>query len=428
MPIAAKTSRVFAGLCRGLVAIGAFIVVLPAFAQDAGQVVLAVGDVRMAGQVLRVGDAVRVGAPLHTGHDGYLYIKTIDNGFLILRPDTAAAVAEYTVDAGQPGKSRFRIELNQGIARHITGEAVKSARQHFRFNTPVAAIGVRGTDFTAYADDRLTRVAVLSGGVVVSGFDEQCSPGGIGPCEGPQARELFAGQPGHLLQVEKDKALPELLQNVDLAPAGSPPPRGDEPHASQSASQAGTLEANLDPVKADRLEAIDTVLARPPIQWGRWRDLAGEVPTLPLLALLANHKLLAFNPYFALLRPNDAPWDNRVSGAVDFRMQGGEAVIERDNGSAYAAAVENGRLHVDFAQRRFSTGFDLVADGERIARRADGQVFADGGFENVSQFLGGNNMLVKGALGQDAKLRAAYLFQTRLDDRRVAYGSTAWVK
>lgn len=428
MPIAAKTSRVFAGLCRGLVAIGAFIVVLPAFAQDAGQVVLAVGDVRMAGQVLRVGDAVRVGAPLHTGRDGYLYIKTIDNGFLILRPGAVAAVTEYTLDAAKPGESRFRIELNQGIARHITGEVVKKARQHFRFNTPVAAIGVRGTDFTAYADDRLTRVAVLSGGVVVSGFDEQCSPRGSGPCEGPQARELFAGQPGQVLQVEKDKALPELLQNVDLAPAGSPPARGDEPNAGQAASHATALEANLDPAKSDRLDAIDTAMARPPIQWGRWRDLAGKAPTLPLLDLLTDHKLLAFNPYFAVLRPSDTAWDSRVAGAVDFRMQAGQAVIERDNGSAYAAAVENGRLHVDFAQGRFSTGFDLVADGERIARRAEGRVFADGGFENVSQFLGRNNMLVKGALAQDARLYAAYVFQSRLDDQRVAYGATAWVK
>ncbi|WP_297359517.1 FecR family protein [Thauera sp.] len=414
---------------RGLLAMGASLLMLPAAAQDAGQVVLAVGDVRMAGQAVRVGDAVRVGAPLHTGRDGYLYIKTVDNGFLILRPDTAAAVAEYQVDPAQAGDSRFRIELDQGIARHITGDAVKAARENFRFNTPVAAIGVRGTDFTAYADARLTRVAVLSGGVVVSAFGEQCSPQGTGPCEGPGARELFAGQPGVLLQIEKDKAVPELLQNVDVAPAGSPPARGDEPPAGQAAAQhAITLEANLDPVKSDRLDLIDNVATRPPLQWGRWRELAGEAPTLPLLELLANHKLAAFNPYFALLRPNDAPWEGRVVGAVDFRMQGAEAVIERNNASAYAAAVENGRLHVDFAQGRFTTGFDLVADGERIARKAEGRVFADGSFQNISQFLGNNNMLVNGALAQDARLHAAYLFQSRLDDERVAYGATAWVK
>lgn len=399
----------------------------PAAAQTAGQVVLAVGDVRMAGAPLRAGDAVQVGAALLTGGDGYLYIKTVDNGFLILRPNTAAAVAEYRVDSEHADQSRFRIELNQGIARQITGDAVKKARQNFRFNTPVAAIGVRGTDFTAYTDHSSTRVAVLTGGVVVSAFDERCSPQGSGPCEGPDTRELFANQPGMLLQVEKGKAVPQLLHNAELAPAGSPPPRTDEPSASHVAAPATTPEANLEPIKTDGLVVVDAPAVRPAIQWGRWRALADAAPDLPMLDLLADHKRVALNPYFALLRANDAPWDNRVVGAADFRMQGAQAVIERA-GAAYPAAVENGRLHVDFARSQFTTSFDLLADGQRFTRQAEGRVFADGSLQNVSQFLGNNNMLVRGALGQDTQLRAAYLFQSRLDDQRVAYGATGWVK
>ena len=420
-------SRLAAALRFGLLALGGVLLALPAAAQTAGQVVLAVGEVRMAGTPLRVGDAIQVGAPLHTGGDGYLYIKTIDNGFLILRPNTAAAVAEYRVDSEQTDQSRFRIELNQGIARQITGEAVKKSRQNFRFNTPVAAIGVRGTDFTAYTDQYNTRVAVLTGGVVVSAFGEHCSPQGGGPCEGPEARELFASQSGALLQVEKGRGGPQLLHNTELAPSGSPSPRADEPPPGHAATPATATEANLDPIKSDRLVVVEAPVVRPAIQWGRWRDLAGAAPDLALFDLLADHKRVALNPYFALLRANDAPWDNRVVGAVDFRMQGAQAFIERD-GAAYPAAVENGRLHVDFARSQFTTGFDLVADGQRFARQAEGRVFADGSFQNVSQFLGNNNMLVRGALGQDTQLRAAYLFQSRLDDRRVAYGVTGWVK
>ena len=400
---------------------------------EAGKVVLVVGDVRMAGEPLRVGDGVRVGAPMATGGDGYLYIRTVDNGFLILRPNSVATVAAYRIDAVQPSGSRFKIELHQGVARSISGEAVRAARQNFRFNTPVAAIGVRGTDFTAYADAQTTRVAVLSGGVVVSGFEGACSRAGNGPCEGAQARELFAGQPGLLLQVGKGQGVPQLIKGNGLSPDAAVPPRVDEPAAGSAAVRnAPAADANLDPLKSERIalvgEAPKPDAVRPAIEWGRWQALADEKPALDLAGLMKTHNLEAFNLYFAMLRPKDAVWENPVSGSVDFRLQAAQALIQPDAGAAYAAAVDNGRLRINFGQASFATSFDLVANGQRIARQAEGRVFAGGSFQNVSQFLGNNNMLVQGALGRDTALRAGYLFQSRLDDGRVAYGATPWAK
>jgi hypothetical protein len=124
---------------------------------------------------------------LSTGGDGFIYIKTVDNGLFILRPATQARIAAYHVDAKNPANTHVKFELLSGVARSKSGDAVKQARQNFRFNTPVAAIGVRGTDFTVFTDNDTSRVAVISGGVVVSGFSGACRPEGAGPCEGAPA-------------------------------------------------------------------------------------------------------------------------------------------------------------------------------------------------------------------------------------------------
>ena len=171
----------------------------------------AMGETSVAGAPGRVGDALQEGATLITSANGYLYIKTTDNGFFILRPNTTARVPTYQVDASQPQLSRFKIELTTGVLRSISGQAVKQARQNYRLNTPLAAIGVRGTDFTVYTTSQVTRVAVTSGGVVVSGFGTGCAADGLGPCETADRQELFANQPGQILQVLPGSMAPQRL-------------------------------------------------------------------------------------------------------------------------------------------------------------------------------------------------------------------------
>ena len=151
------------------------------------------------------------GELLTTGADGFIYVKTVDNGLFILRPNTKARIAAYHVDAKNPANTRIKLELLSGVARSQSGDAVKLARQNFRFNTPVAAIGVRGTDFTVFTDQDTSRVAVISGGIVVSGFAGACRPEGSGPCEGMASRELSASQRGQLLQVQRGQGAPQLM-------------------------------------------------------------------------------------------------------------------------------------------------------------------------------------------------------------------------
>jgi len=397
----------------------------------AGQVVLAIGQVSQGEQSLKTGDPVFPGDRLTTGADGYLYIRTRDNGFIILRPQTAVTLTTYHIDSADPAQSRFRIDLHEGVARSITGTAVKAARDNFRFNTPVAAIGVKGTDFTAYTDAHTTRIVVVAGAVIASPFGAHCQPGGSNRCQGPGALELNAAQSGRILQIDKTQGV-KLLDSPQANPDHAAPPRKDEP-ASPDEQRAAFARPDLTPAKSiSPLTPARPVVPAAPytgpaLQWGRWGALAQADKALDLDKAIATHQIASLNPYFILLQPKGVQWERPASRTLDFQLQDAQALIQRQaDGSTYAAQVENGRLNMDFATSRFTTRFDLLADGERIPRHAEGQVFPDGTFQNVSQYLGNNNMAVDGRLSQEGDSRAVYLFQSQLDEQRTAYGVSDW--
>ena len=240
-----------------------------AYAGEAGRIVFVSGEVRSAKGPVAMGDAIQEGDELSTGKKGYVYLKTVDDGLLILRPDSRARIVSYYIDKANPANTRVKLELLAGVARAVSGDGVKQARQNFRFNTPVAAIGVRGTDFTVYTDQETSNVTVLSGAIVVSGFGGACAPGGNGPCEHAASRELAAGQVGQVLQVKRGEAAPRVLSSGALVPDQVAPPRPDEPSAKNGAPSAPTssplavAEPILDPQKAAAALQQQSFVVRP---------------------------------------------------------------------------------------------------------------------------------------------------------------------
>ena len=418
------------------------------FASEAAQIVFAVGEVTVAGRVAQVGDGVSAGDPLTTGGDGYLYLKTRDNGFFILRPNSSGQIVSYQIDTNDPANNRIKLELQHGVARHISGDAVKGARQNFRFNTPVAAIGVRGTDFTVFASAETTRVAVLSGGVIVSPLSGECVSSGMGPCDGALSRELFADKIGYTLQVDRGQ-IPVLLKESDKAPDAVGPPRANEPKAnSQSkgapiANSAAVTNAEtnlLEPLKADAVSqvvsgaltrAAESGVAPPagvPLIWGRWQAVLDKSIEVDVASLQASNQLIATNNYYAIMRNREASWQAPVQSNVAFSVQDSQAMIQDQvSGKSTPASIENGLLQVDFAKSSFFTKFDLVNQNERIALQNKGEVSADGRLYGGNPLLLPNNMDVRGALSNDSKT-AAYLFQSRLDQQRLATGVISWGK
>lgn len=100
---------------------------------------------------------VFVGDVLVTGGKTEAEIAFTDNTLLTLGANTRFAIKEYAYhpekkdEKGSVGK--FVMELIAGGFRTITGLIPKGDPEDYKVETPVATIGVRGTDYTAFVRD-----------------------------------------------------------------------------------------------------------------------------------------------------------------------------------------------------------------------------------------------------------------------------------
>lgn len=455
-------------ICSAMLGLVFLLLTLPAQAGQAGQIIFVAGTVQVAGAPAREGNPVQEGDLLETGVDGFLYIKTIDDGLFILRPKTQARIARYFVDTVKPSNTQVKFELISGVARSRSGTAVKHARQNFRFNTPVAAIGVRGTDFTVFTDRDTSRVSVLSGGIVVSGFSGACSPEGLGPCEGVSSRELSAQQRGVLLQIRRGQAAPQLM-NGGIGPDQVAPPQPGEPGLKadpadgKTTLEAATPSVSLDPKKNQNLAEAGVLVptpgkpgapsapgapgdgmtpppelpeVTPPIVqedqrvlWGRWQPLLGADPTIDFEQASAQSRMVAVKGNYVLFTSAGKEFVSPSDGTVGFKLQQGEAYVEYDNpdkGAGEMARLENGKLTVDFGKRTFATSFDAFTKNQGINLSATGTVGANG-FLYGDQALGvQGKMDVQGALSNADGGSAAYIFSGRFSPEKSISGVTYW--
>jgi hypothetical protein len=428
-----------------------------AFAAEAGKVVFVTGEVRLAQKAAQLDAAVQEGDELSTGADGYIYVKTVDAGFLILRPNSKARIAAYHIDDKNPANTRVKLELLDGVARSISGQAVKKARQNFRFNTPVAAIGVRGTDFIVYTDQQTSRVSVVSGGVVMSGFAGACGPDGGGPCEGSASRELFAGQSGMLLQVQRGQNIPQLLHSPTVSPDQSAPPRSDEP-VGKPANAAGGVpqDLSLDAQKGSNplisgkplttaqggngdgqnsvkpppeVEVVPPVTepvvrSAPEVLWGRWQAVAGVAPDAAVNAELNSGK---YNSGYVLgsyviKRVADPTFVMPREGTASFTLESGEATLTPTKGTATLATVQDGFLNMDFQARSFNTGLTVAAGNQKLNVAGKGDITAKG--ELYSSPL--SDAVIRGYLGGAHAEEAVYLFKSVSSPDLTAEGVVRW--
>ncbi|RZT08690.1 FecR family protein [Duganella sp. CF402] len=430
----------------------------PAWAGEAGRIVFVTGRADLGGQPAKLDAVVNEGAELSTGSDGYMYIKTLDAGMLILRPNTRARVADYKFDPAHPSATRVKLELLSGVARAISGQGVKQARQNFRFNTPVAAIGVRGTDFIVYTDAETSRVSVVSGGVVVSPFAGSCTAEGAGPCEGQASRELFAGQAGMLLQVRRGQATPQLLNNPALSPDQNEKPRADEPVGKVAMSSVlPATQVNLDPQKSElSLGAVHTttegttapvdpvlpvtppvvtpppVVVTPPVTepiapkaqevfWGRWSTVAGAA-VMPASIQNNATDATAFVGNYAVARLKGAQLVMPTEGTVAFTLNGSEAFVQKTGMAESLAAVETGQLSINFVDRSFTTGLVVAADGAKYNVNGKGVVDMSGLMSNVIS----SPTTIRGYLSGTKVEEAAYIFKNVAYPGTTITGATSW--
>lgn len=405
---------------------------------DAGVLLMVSGEVSLtrAGQAAAAaeGGKLRVGDILAAGSAGRAYLRFTDAGFVILRPGSTLEIQDYHYDAANPGEARVRFNLRQGVVRTITGAGLDKYKERFRLNTPLAAIGVRGTDFTTYADNDVVRVSVHQGGIVMAPYGAQCVLSALGACAGSGAAELFASA-AQMLELRKGELRPKLLPAAPNAPdAVSPPGEGEpQPGKTGSRSRPSVHEAlAVERIDAVNAQAHQAGLSAPPapaiprirLDWGRWAAIAG----LPAEGfnhenLPADKQLVAINAAYALVR--DKGFQLPRQGSHSFALQQGEAWLQ-GNGGTQRLAVDAGSLDIDFAKRSFNTRLDLSREQKTWEIRGAGDITRDG--QLVSSYIAGSNAAIRGALGGQGANEAAYIFQRSLDDKQKILGATHWAR
>jgi hypothetical protein len=201
----------------------------PSLAQAAaGQVLFALGrvEIQRGDQAVAAtrGAAVEVGDVVSTGPTGLTQLRMQDGALLSLRYGSSMKVEAYQLPAAPApvagakapaaGGGRSALRLLRGAFRTVTGLIGKSAGDSYSVVTPVATIGIRGTDYSA---------AYCSGdcGATADGLYVGVSNGGIAVRNDAGSLDLGDDQYGYVRDgetpPERTMVPPEALQTA-IAP------------------------------------------------------------------------------------------------------------------------------------------------------------------------------------------------------------------
>lgn len=446
--------------------------------EQVARVALAVGEatrINAAGRAepMRLGSALAAGDRIITGKDALAILVFSDEGRVSLRADSELVIHRYRVDPSGVD-TRLELELVRGAMRQISGDAARLQPERYRLNTPVAAIGVRGTDFLAKADAGSMETFVHEGMIVVLPSGKGCAQGGSGDCR-PLA-SLSASDVGQYLSVQASGQVERRTINADeverlfgiriaglnagLRGNGSAMPsstvfvagasaevfaglNGRDAASNDAINRSTVLLAAYDAQQAGHSDPVASApiplsplpstpavpvvphsLALPKdLVWGRFSgadSLPLQLPVSYAQAKIDRHVTVGELGQYALWRSNPSgALDRGLAGQAQFDLAAGEAIFVQSSGTS-AAQLQSARLGVDFDRSTFSAG-------GTVAHAVTGAVnFAvDGKVNDEGVFWGGNAaQRVAGALTRDGT-QAGYLFSKEVA-QGIFQGITLW--
>lgn len=400
---------------------------------------------------LKPGSTIRVSDSIYTAANGHVHIRFTDGGLVSVRPGSRLDVVRYDYDPERPEQSSVKFNLEEGVTRSISGDAAKSARQRFRLNTPIAAIGVRGTDFVVSATDSTTRALVNEGAIVMAPYSDQCSASSFGPCAlnaveltgtSLQIIELDGTTPApRLLAAPHERDSGALRDEVQLALVDNSNSNSSERDVEDKSE---TNELYLETVTPTRVSneaatAVTTLVAPGPnftpeapvaaleltsrqLVWGRWSEdqIEAERITLAFDDAKAGRAVSVGNSDYILFRNEDN--GTRVDsglGVIGFELNSAQAFYSSDSG-VVAMQVEGGNLDIDFNRSEFATSLNLSHSlTGNVDFVANGRI-SDGGYFNSRDA----SQRIAGAVSTDGQ-EAGYFFERQLLEGGIN-GLTLW--
>jgi len=119
-------------------------------AENTGIVVASRGTVtaEIGGQLrsLTQGDEIFVSDQIVTGDRSFAVLQFVDGAKVTVRPNSAIVIEDYVYNGNDQDVAT--LSLLAGGLRVITGAMAKSNPENYKVRTPVALMGVRGTEFS----------------------------------------------------------------------------------------------------------------------------------------------------------------------------------------------------------------------------------------------------------------------------------------
>ena len=366
-----------------------------------GEVIFTVGEAKLEGssELIKRGEAVEVGQAIVTGTNGHVHIRFNDDAFVSVRPNSVLKIERYVYDASEPKNNQVKFTLEKGTSRLITGKAGQANKQGFRLNTPVAAIGIRGTDFIVQADGENARVAVQQGGVTIAPLGQDCAAQALGPCGGNKARDLVGSLNDSFLEV-KGQGAAALVQGQSRKVFAMPRPEEPAVKTTDGSQKSAGLPAGMS--------------GSSQLMWGRWSGSA-MTPT--------GYELIGQNDAFVLYRAAEQ-MNLPTTGYVDFTVSDSQAYGRVGRGGYEDANISKANLSVNFEKMLYTTKFNWDFDQKTTTLYSRGELSDQGRFvadRNKS------NVSISGGLGANGD-SAAYLFSKKLNNDTNAYGVIHWIK
>ena len=138
----------------------------------AARVIVASGSVQALGddgfRALKRRSEIFVGESVMTGPQARAQLRFSDGAIVSLDSNSELLIEAYERDEREPEKSTALLRMVTGGLRSITGAIAEEYPEGYEISTPLASIGVRGTDFQLELSQETLAVAVWDGAVYVS--------------------------------------------------------------------------------------------------------------------------------------------------------------------------------------------------------------------------------------------------------------------
>ena len=358
-------------------------------ADIAGRVTFALGEVVVSDdknnkRSVFKGDLIRSGERIETSNNGRVQVRMTDGGTIVLRPNSVFEITRYSFSKDNPEIGTVLFNFLKGGARAISGAIGKANRENYQFKTPVATIGIRGTDYSSTLNDEQLIVTVGQGQINIAND--------AGQVDAPEGKTYSVSKNGQPTQCHSDADT--KMEAQSCSPVLIPLETEDGIQISQktikkpSADNFATYGAFADAMRRYELAMYELSLSEKPAAPNPLiNNLEPEAPSVITVRNNAFFSLFLSNN----LLNNTEMRDSSVIDAIGFTPVLPSSLLDAiHNKDALTTKVFNDVLSEDIV---FETG--NASNDAKLKENID--AFFDTFLQNISTAFLGNNSSIIGA-------------------------------